>query len=80
MSSNDEGRFHAVGDGSGLATGEGFYREEVQLALRNRGMPLEGLRYPITPTGMHYLLVHFDIPSVDADRWRLNVGGSSQIR
>ena len=43
--------FPAVGDGSGLAPTETFYREEVQLALRNRGMPLEGLRYPITPPG-----------------------------
>ncbi|MEK7814861.1 MAG: sulfite oxidase, partial [Chloroflexota bacterium] len=65
----------AVGDGSGLAPGDAFYREEVQLALRNRGMPLEGLRYPITPAGMHYLLVHFDIPEVKVQQWRLKVGG-----
>jgi DMSO/TMAO reductase YedYZ molybdopterin-dependent catalytic subunit len=38
-------------------------------------MPLEGLRYPITPTGLHYLLVHFDIPWVDAETWRLDVAG-----
>ena len=38
-------------------------------------MPLEGLRYPITPTGMHYLLVHFDIPEVDEEKWSLEVGG-----
>ena len=52
-----------------------FHREEVQLALRNRGMPLEAMRYPITPSGMHYLVIHFDIPDVDVDRWRLDVGG-----
>ena len=69
-----EGRFPTVGEG-GLATGDTFYREEVQLALRNRGMPLEALRYPITPTGVHYLLVHFDIPEVNARDWRLRVGG-----
>ena len=68
-------RFPTVGDGTGLAPGDSFYREEVQLALRSRGMPLEALRYPITPTGMHYLLVHFDIPEVDASTWRLKVGG-----
>ena len=68
-------RFPSVGDGSELAPGDSFYKEEVQLALRNRGMPLEGLRYPITPTGMHYLLVHFDIPEVDVDAWSLKVGG-----
>ena len=49
--------------------------EELQLAGRNRGMPLEALRYDITPTGLHYLLVHFDIPAVDATTWRLRVDG-----
>ena len=49
--------------------------EELQLAGRNRGMPLEALRYDLTPTGLHYLLVHFDIPAVDADTWRLRIGG-----
>ena len=72
---NVSGRFPIVGDGGELAPDDTFYKEEVQLALRNRRMPLEGLRYPITPTGMHYLLVHFDIPEVDAGKWRLSVGG-----
>jgi DMSO/TMAO reductase YedYZ molybdopterin-dependent catalytic subunit len=49
--------------------------DELQLAGRNKGMPLEGLRYDITPVGMHYLLVHFDIPAIDASSWRLRVGG-----
>jgi DMSO/TMAO reductase YedYZ molybdopterin-dependent catalytic subunit len=49
--------------------------EELQLAGRNRGMPLEALRYDITPTGLHYLLVHFDIPAVDATGWRLRIDG-----
>lgn len=69
------GRFPVVGDGSGLEADERVYPEELQLAFRNRGMPQEGLRYPITPTGMHYLLIHFDIPEVDADPWRLTVQG-----
>src|SRR5579872_2883440 len=38
-------------------------------------MPLEALRYPITPLGLHYLLIHFDIPFVDASTWELNVVG-----
>ena len=67
--------FPTVGDGSGFADTDRVYREELQLALRNRGMLLEGLRYPVTPTGMHYLLVHYDIPEVNAEEWRLNVGG-----
>jgi DMSO/TMAO reductase YedYZ molybdopterin-dependent catalytic subunit len=39
-----------------------YTAEEVGLAARNRGMPLEALRYDVTPAGLHYLLVHFDIP------------------
>jgi sulfane dehydrogenase subunit SoxC len=49
--------------------------EELQLATRNHGMPLEALRYPVTPVGLHYVLTHYDIPSVDVARWRLRVGG-----
>jgi len=50
--------------------------EELQLAARNRGMPLEALRYDITPTGLHYLLVHFDIPEIDESSWRLEIAGN----
>jgi DMSO/TMAO reductase YedYZ molybdopterin-dependent catalytic subunit len=50
--------------------------EELQLAGRNRGMPLEALRYDLTPTGLHYILVHFDIPLIDAVKWRLRIGGA----
>jgi len=49
--------------------------EELQLAARNHGMPLEALRYPITPLGLHYLLIHYDIPVVEPDGWRLEVRG-----
>ena len=38
-------------------------------------MPLEALAYDVTPAGLHYLLVHYDIPIVDPDAWRLDVGG-----
>ena len=49
--------------------------EELQLAARNHGMPMEALRYPVTPIGLHYLLIHYDIPVVDPAGWRLTVGG-----
>ncbi len=49
--------------------------EELQLAVRNHSMPLEALHYPITPIGLHYLLIHFDIPVVDASTWELAIGG-----
>ncbi|MGH9026392.1 MAG: sulfite oxidase [Acidimicrobiia bacterium] len=50
--------------------------EELQLATRNHGMPLEALRWPVTPLGLHYLLIHFDIPAVDVSSWSLEVGGA----
>jgi len=49
--------------------------EQLQLAARNHGMPLEALAYPITPIGLHYLLIHYDIPHVSAETWRLDVDG-----
>lgn len=55
-----------------------FTGEEVALALRNPGMPLEGLRYPITPVGMHYLLSHFDIPFIDAASYRVTIAGRAR--
>ena len=50
-------------------------QEELQLAVRNHSMPLEALRHEITPLGLHYLLIHFDIPMVDPARYELSVGG-----
>ena len=41
--------------------------QELQLAARNHGMPLEALRWDITPIGLHDLLTHFDIPAVDVE-------------
>ena len=53
----------------------GISMEELALAARNHGMPLEALRYDVTPVGLHYLLIHFDIPAADERTWRLEVGG-----
>ena len=50
--------------------------EELQLAARNHGLPLEALRHDITPVGLHYLLTHFDIPYVEEGSWKLEIGGS----
>ena len=54
---------------------EGISVEELQLAARNHGMPLEALRWDLTPLGLHYLLTHYDIPEVDPADWRLSVDG-----
>jgi DMSO/TMAO reductase YedYZ molybdopterin-dependent catalytic subunit len=53
----------------------GVSMEELQLATRNHGMPLEALRYDVTPVGLHYLLIHYDIPAIDEASWRLHVDG-----
>ena len=57
-----------------------FTPEEVALAARNRGMPLEALRHEVTPAGLHYLLIHFDIPGIDEGRWRLALEGLFEER
>jgi DMSO/TMAO reductase YedYZ molybdopterin-dependent catalytic subunit len=54
---------------------DGVSREELQLATRNHGLPLEALRWDLTPLGLHYLLTHYDIPDVDVEAWRLRVDG-----
>jgi sulfane dehydrogenase subunit SoxC len=59
---------------------DGITREELQLAARNHGMPLEALVYDVTPAGLHYLLIHYDIPAVDAEAWRLRVEGGVDHR
>jgi DMSO/TMAO reductase YedYZ molybdopterin-dependent catalytic subunit len=48
-----------------------YTAEEVGLAARNHGMPLEALRYDVTPAGLHYLLIHFDIPPEIDGRLRI---------
>jgi sulfane dehydrogenase subunit SoxC len=52
--------------------------EELQLATRNHGTPLEALRYDVTPVGLHYLLIHYDIPAIGGADWRLRINGHVQ--
>src|SRR5215218_10877417 len=53
----------------------GITMAELAMAARNHGMPLEALRYDVTPVGLHYLLIHFDIPAADEEAWRLEIDG-----
>ncbi|MFC9324626.1 sulfite oxidase [Kitasatospora sp. NPDC057015] len=55
--------------------GEGVSAQELALAARNHGLPLEALRYDVTPPGLHYVLTHYDIPATEADGWRLTIRG-----
>lgn len=57
------------------AEDEGVGFDELGLAARNHGMPLELMRHDVTPLGAHYLLTHYDIPYADVTSWRLEVGG-----
>jgi DMSO/TMAO reductase YedYZ molybdopterin-dependent catalytic subunit len=52
-----------------------FTREEMLQAQRCHSMQAEGLRYPVTPLGMHYLLIHYDIPRLDSGAYELEIGG-----
>jgi len=61
---------------AGTVAGQGITEEELRLAARNHALPLEALRHPITPAGLHYLLIHYDIPDVDPATFRLEVGGA----
>jgi DMSO/TMAO reductase YedYZ molybdopterin-dependent catalytic subunit len=55
---------------------EGVGLDELALAARNHAMPLEALRYDLTPIGLHYLLIHYDIPAVDVPSWSLTIDGA----
>ena len=71
---------HRIGDASAparlAAPDEGIGPDELALATRNHGLPLEALRHDLTPPGLHYVLTHYDIPYVPDDTtWQLTVGG-----
>ena len=50
-------------------------KAELGQAARNHAMHLEGLRYDVTPPGMHYLVIHFDIPAADEVTWTVEIDG-----
>jgi DMSO/TMAO reductase YedYZ molybdopterin-dependent catalytic subunit len=56
-------------------SGEGISVDELRLAARNHALPLEALRYEVTPVGLHYLLIHYDIPDVPPETFTLTVDG-----
>jgi DMSO/TMAO reductase YedYZ molybdopterin-dependent catalytic subunit len=59
-----------------VSSDPGITLDELRLATRNHGMPLEALRWDLTPVGLHYLLIHYDVPLVDRGSFRLRVGGA----
>ena len=76
MDSNPARPLDTISEPSRVAVDdEGIGPDELGLAARNHGMPLEAMRWDVTPVGMHYLLTHYDIPAVDDTSWRLDVSG-----
>jgi DMSO/TMAO reductase YedYZ molybdopterin-dependent catalytic subunit len=54
---------------------DGIGLDELAQATRNHGMPLEALRADITPAGMHYVLIHYDVPFLDEASHTLSLHG-----
>jgi sulfane dehydrogenase subunit SoxC len=52
-----------------------FTRDELEAASRNHAFYLEMLGLDTTPVEAHYVVLHFDIPLIDATSWRLELGG-----
>ncbi|HET9311264.1 MAG TPA: sulfite oxidase [Actinomycetota bacterium] len=54
---------------------DGIGLDELAQATRNHGMPLEALRADITPAGLHYVLIHYDVPFLDESTHALSLEG-----
>ena len=52
-----------------------FSAAETVLAFRCHGMQAEFLREPLTPLGCHYLLMHFDVPHLEAQGYSIAIDG-----
>jgi DMSO/TMAO reductase YedYZ molybdopterin-dependent catalytic subunit len=61
---------------AGTVADEGITPAELRLAARNHALPVEAIREEITPPGLHYVLIHYDIPAVDVDAFRLEIAGA----
>ena len=74
--STQPSRAGAATERSGEATESPLTFDELGLAFRNRGMPLEAMAHDITPVGLHYLVIHWDIPVTDERTWQVAVDGA----
>jgi DMSO/TMAO reductase YedYZ molybdopterin-dependent catalytic subunit len=54
---------------------DNFTVMEVTVKSRCHGHHLEGLTYPITPIGMNYLLIHYNIPEINEATYRVRIEG-----
>src|SRR5829696_5349572 len=63
---------------AGTVGDQGITPAELRLAARNHAIPVEAIRDEITPPGLHYVLIHFDIPAVDAEAFALEITGGAE--
>ncbi|HSJ26711.1 MAG TPA: sulfite oxidase [Acidimicrobiia bacterium] len=70
--------FPARGGDTTVST-DGIGLDELALAARNHGLPMEALDWEVTPIGLHYLLTHYDIPAVDPTRWTMAIDGAVEV-
>jgi sulfane dehydrogenase subunit SoxC len=70
----------ATTSNSGEPTDGPLTFDELGLAFRNRGMPLEAMAHDTTPVGLHYLVIHWDIPVADDGAWQVAVDGAVERR
>jgi len=61
---------------AGTVADQGITPAELRLAARNHALPVEALRDEITAPGLHYVLIHYDIPAVDPEAFRLEITGA----
>ncbi len=61
---------------AGTVADEGITPAELRLAARNHAIPVEAIRDEITPPGLHYVLIHYDIPAVDLTSYRMEITGA----
>lgn len=58
---------------------EGLRRHEVTKRPFNAETPLAALAQPQTPLDLVYVRNHFDIPKLDSESWKLEVGGAVAV-
>lgn len=67
--------FGSLGDTLRSTSSPEYQPLELELAARNHAAYSELLAIETTPISGHYVLIHFDVPIIDPDTWRLRTEG-----
>jgi DMSO/TMAO reductase YedYZ molybdopterin-dependent catalytic subunit len=65
-----------LGESLSLHGGEALQRRQVSQAPILLETPMAALAQPNTPNDLHYVRNHFPVPTLQANTWRLRVGGA----